>query len=226
MRLVCVLAGLLFSASTAGAALPPEAQRLEQALKELSGVKVDLLQRRSILITGEDVESRGILAFRPPQSFRLAYETPEPQELVVSGDSLWVVMPGEGQAQRYPFSVDAPGSEIFLLFGGKNGTLSGAFEIRQEAWGSYERALRLLPRNPEPGYPLEELRLVVGKNGLPEKLFYREVTGDTVVLSFLKYEKNPKDIEALTALRLPAGIQVIDASPPDLYDGLVEDDKP
>jgi outer membrane lipoprotein-sorting protein len=213
-------------AGTARAELPPEAQRLERALQKLDGVHAELRQVRHISLTDEDIASDGTLAFKPPHAFRLAYTTPEPQELVVDGDSLWVVLPSERQATRYPFSADEPGSEVFLLFGGKGGTLDDAFEVAQEPWGEYGQALRLMPRNVEPGYPIEEIRLVVGKNGLPERLFYREVTGDTVVIVFTRFRKNPKNLDELTRLRLPEGTEVIDGTPPRLHDGIMPDEDP
>ena len=37
---------------------------------------------REVALTGESVEAAGVLAFRPPQRFRLAYSRPEAQELV------------------------------------------------------------------------------------------------------------------------------------------------
>ena len=85
--------------------------------------------------------------------------------------------------------------------------------VVEEPWGGYDKALRLLPRDADPGYPLEEIRLVVGKNGFPQKLFFREVTGDTVVFSFGKLSRNPEGIDELVALRLPEGMEVIDVSP-------------
>jgi outer membrane lipoprotein-sorting protein len=199
---------------------PPEAVRLENALRSVSGLRARFVQVREVALTGESVEAAGTLAFRPPQRFRLAYSRPEAQELVIQGDSLWVVMPSENQAQRYPFRVNAPGSEIFLLFGGQHRSLMDVFNVKQEAWGSYPAALRLFPKHPEPGYPLEEIRLVVGKNGFPERLFFREATGDNVVFQFTALEKNPRDLEKDLALKLPKGIEIIDASPPKTQTGL------
>ena len=203
------------AAGAASAAdMPSEALRLEKALKNVIGLRARFLQIRDVALTGESVEAHGVLAFRPPQRFRLAYAKPELQELVIQGDSLWVVLPSENQAQRYPFRVDAPGSEIFLLFGGRNHALTEVFDVVQESWGGYPAALRLTPRDPEPGYPLEEIRLVVGRDGLPERLFFREATGDNVVFEFKNVEKNPADLEKDLALRLPPGIEIIDAIPP------------
>ena len=200
------------------AGLPPEAARLERALEGLNSIRADFLQIRNVELTGEEIQAVGMLAFRPPQDFRLAYAEPYPQELVIRGDSLWVIVPEENQAQRYAFTPDAPGNEIFLLFGGRRGGLDEAFEVVQEAWGSYAAALRLTPRNREPGYPIEEIRLVLRKDGLPERLFFHEVTGDDVVFTFTRFVRNPKDIEDLLALRLPPGIEIIDASPTGLGD--------
>jgi outer membrane lipoprotein-sorting protein len=212
---------LLCGASAAQAAAPPpEAVRLENALKSVNGLRGKFVQVREVALTGETVEAAGVMAFKPPQRFRLAYSRPETQELVIQGDSLWVVMPSENQAQRYPFRVNAPGSEVFLLFGGQHRSLTDVFDVKQEAWGSYPAALRLFPKHPEPGYPLEEIRLVVGKNGFPERLFFREATGDNVVFQFTALEKNPRDLEKDLALRLPPGIEVIDASPPKTQTGL------
>jgi outer membrane lipoprotein-sorting protein len=213
--LVAIVAAAGFAGGAAsGAEPPPEALRLERALKNVTGLRASFRQMRDVALTGESVEAQGVLAFRPPQRFRLAYAKPDPQELVIQGDSLWVIMPSENQAQRYPFRVDAPGSEIFLLFGGRNHTLTEVFDVVQEPWGGYPAALRLTPRNPEPGYPLEEIRLVVGPDGFPRRLFFREATGDNVVFEFKNVEKNPADLEKDLALRLPPGIEIIDAIPP------------
>ena len=217
---VWLLAIVCSASLTEAAGTPPEAARLEAALRSVSGLRARFVQVREVALTGESVEAAGVMAFRPPQRFRLAYSRPEPQELVIQGDSLWVVMPSENQAQRYPFRINAPGSEVFLLFGGVHRSLTEVFNVTQEAWGSYPAALRLFPKHPEPGYPLEEIRLVVGKNGFPERLFFREATGDNVVFQFTAVEKNPRDLEKDLALRLPQGIEIIDASPPKTQTGL------
>ena len=201
-------------------AAPPEAERLQTTLRGIRGLSTEFVQIREVALTGETIEAHGLLAFLPPDRFRLAYMTPEPQELVIRGDSLWVILPFENQAQRYPFSLDSPGSEIFYLFGAQEKSLDSVYDIVQEPWGSYASALSLVPKAVEPGYPLEEIRLVVGKDGFPERLFVREVTGDTVVFRFSGMKPNPADIEALVELKLPEGIEVIDASPPDQSSGL------
>lgn len=208
------LIGFLLTAIPAVGAVPPEAARLERALKEIDGLRADFVQIRDVALTGESIEASGFLAFRPPHAFRLAYTEPEVQELVIQGDSLWVVMPAENQAQRYPFSADAPGSEIFLLFGGRGRPLTEVFDIVEEPWGSHPSALRLIPHDMEPGYPIEEIRLIVGEEGFPRRLFFREVSGDTVVFDFVRIVRNPENLDGLTRLRLPEGIDVIDGSPP------------
>jgi outer membrane lipoprotein carrier protein len=219
LMLVVAPAGTLIVPRSASAELPPEARRLEKALKGVRGIRADFVQIRDVALTGEEIQAKGMLAFRPPHEFRLAYGEPDPQELVIRGDSLWVILPEENQAQRYPFSADSPGSEIFLLFGGKNRSLEDAFRITQEEWGSEPAALRLVPREADPGYPIEDIRLIVGKDGFAKRLFFKESTGDTVVFEFTRVVKNPPGIQALVALHVPKGMEVIDATPTPNHGG-------
>ena len=205
---------LLFLPGLGGAAKPSgEAARLERTLRGVASLRAEFVQIRDVALTGESIQARGVLAFRPPDRFRLAYVTPEPQELVIRGDSLWVIMPSENQAQRYPYEDGAPGSEVFLLFGGKGRTLDDVFTVEEGAWGSYPKAIRLVPKNVEPGYPIEEIRLVVGGNGLPQRLFLREATGDNVVFTFTRMDRNVANIESLVKLRIPKGMEVIETTP-------------
>ena len=220
---VLTVVAVLFPSVSLGSS--PETARLERTLKDIRGLKAEFVQIREVSLTGESIEAMGFLAFRPPDGFRLVYTAPESQELVIQGDSLWVVMPSENQAQRYPWSLDAPGSEVFLLFGGRDRSLAEVFDIVEEPWGSYPVALRLMPKEADPGYPLEEIRLVVGRNGYPERLFFREVTGDVVVFNFTRIQRDPSDIDDLIRLRLPPGIDIIDGSPPSRAGGLPIDKK-
>lgn len=217
--LAVLLTGAAGATGRASAGVPPEARRLEKALQGVRGIRADFVQIRDVALTGEEIQATGTLAFRPPHEFRLAYGKPDPQELVIRGDSLWVILPEENQAQRYPFSPDSPGSEIFLLFGGRNRSLEDAFTVTQSEWGSEPSALRLVPRHAEPGYPIEDIRLIVGKDGFPERLFFKESTGDTVVFQFTRVVKNPPDIESLVALHIPKGMEVIDATPTPNHGG-------
>lgn len=215
---------LLLAAIVPGPAVaakpPAEAARLEAALRGVRSLRVDFVQIRDVALTGESIEARGLIAFRPPADFRLAYQPPHPQEIVIERDTLWVVMPSENQAQRYPFSADAPGSELFLLFGASDKKLTDVYRVLEEPWAGYPSALRLFPLKDDPGDPVEEIRVVVGKEGFPEKLFFKEVTGDTVIFTFTRVVRNPPDIDRLVRLRLPPGIEILDAPPPERDVGL------
>jgi outer membrane lipoprotein-sorting protein len=213
VRRAGALAGLGALLLLGGAQPSGEAARLAQAVRGLRSIRADFVQIRDVSLTGESIQAHGVLAFRPPDRFRLAYVTPEPQELVIRGDSLWVIVPSENQAQRYPYADDAPGSEVFLLFGGRGRALTDVFDVKEGPWGSYPRALRLVPKNVEPGYPIEEIRVVLGPGGLPQRLFLREATGDNVVFTFRRVEKNVADIDSLVRLRIPPGMEVIETTP-------------
>jgi outer membrane lipoprotein-sorting protein len=199
---------------------PPEAIRLESAVRSVRCISADFVQIRDVALTGESLTAGGTLALLPPSGFRLAYRSPRTEEIVITGDKLWVVMPEENQAQVYPFDEQAPGSEVFLLFGGGGRTLFEVFDVVQEPWGTEPRTLRLLPKSPEPGYPLEEIRVVVGKDGFPARLLFREVTGDHVSFRFSNIRRNPENIDDLVGLQLPVGIEVIETVASESTEGL------
>jgi outer membrane lipoprotein-sorting protein len=208
-----VLAALAAPVLAAGAGadpLPAAAKRLHDAVTGVRGLRVEFHQIRDVELTGEEIEADGFIAFRPPGDFRMAYRTPEVQEVVVSGDSLWVLMPSENQALRFSFEPGAPGSEIFLLFGGGARELDEVFVIVQEPWADYEDALLLTPRADDGTYPIQDIRVVVGDDGYPRRLFYREVTGDSVVFDFRPAERNPENIGDLVRLVLTPGMEVHD----------------
>lgn len=204
------LALVALVAPAARAALPEAAARLERTMRATGGLRADFVQIRIVELTGEEIEATGFIAFRPPSAFRLAYVDPDPQEIVVTGDSLWVYMPADGQAIRYSFDAAAPGSEIFLLFGGGERRIEDAYEVVEERWADRADALRLTPRDVEPGYPIEEIRLLVDRGGFPERLFYRELGGDAVVFRFTRITVRPPDLDALVRLRIPAGTEILD----------------
>jgi chaperone LolA len=213
-----MLLPLLFLASpvlvaTPGGAeepLPPAAVRMEEALRGIRGIRADFVQIRAVDLSGEEIEARGVLVLEPPYRFRLRYDDAEEQQIVVDGDSLWVLHPAENQAVKFLFDPEAPGSEVFLLFGGGDRSLADVFEVTQEGWAGHSDALHLVPRGADPGYPLTDLRVLVDEEGLPRRFFYREPTGDTVVFDFLRVTLNPEDLQDLLHFELPPGTEVVD----------------
>lgn len=203
--------GTPWPADGAGAgALPPAAERLAEAVHDVRGLRMAFHQIREVDLTGEEVEGDGFIAFRPPGDFRMAYHSPEPQEVVVSADTLWVLMPAENQALRFSFEPGAPGSEIFLLFGGGGHRLEDVFDIVQEPWADYPDALRLTVREDDGSYPIRDIRLVVSDDGYPRRLFYREITGDAIAFTFRDVDRDPEDIGDLVRLVLAPGMEVHD----------------
>jgi outer membrane lipoprotein-sorting protein len=205
-----LLLALLLPAAVAAEELPPAAARLETTLAGIRGIRADFVQIRAVDLTGEEIEARGVLALEPPHRFRLRYADAGEQQIAVARDSLWVLDPTENQAVRFLFDPEAPGSEVFLLFGGGEKRLAEVFTVTQEPWAGHPDALHLVPRDPEPGYPLTDLRVLVDERGLPRRFFYREPTGDTVVFDFVRVTLDPADLEDLLRLEIPPDMDVVD----------------
>ena len=209
MRLLPLVV-LLLPVLAGAAELPPAAARLEAALAGIGGIRADFVQIRAVDLTGEEIEARGVLALEPPHRFRLRYDDAGEQQIAVAGDSLWVLDPVENTAVRFLFDPEAPGSEVFLLFGGGEKRLADVFAVTEEPWAGHPDALHLVPRDPGPGYPLTDLRVLVDERGLPRRFFYREPTGDTVVFDFVRVTLDPPDLQDLLRFDVPPDMEVVD----------------
>lgn len=199
-------------------AMPPAAERLERRLATVHSLRAEFVQIREVGLTGEEIEAPGVLVFQRPHAFHLTYMDEDRQEVVVQGDSLWVYSPLEKQAILYAFDPNAPGSEVFFLFGGQGKPLNEVFAFSAEPWAGHQDALRLEPKVKDPGYPFDQMRLVVDEKGFPSLFFYSETSGDLVTMRFTHVEGNPKNIDSLIAFELPPTVEILDAR--DLNDGL------
>ena len=201
----------LFVGAVPASELPPAGQRLDARLEDTRSLQAWFVQTREVGLTGEVLEASGWLAFRRPHDFRLVYTGDDPQEVAVTGDSLWVYSPLEAQAILYPFDPFAPGGEVMLLFGARGRSLTEVFHLTQEPWEGFDHALRLEPKHPDPGYPFVDMRLVVDEVGFPSIFYYAEATGDRVTLRFTRVRGNPAGIASALAFSMPDTVEVLDA---------------
>lgn len=185
-------------------------ERLEKTLARADNIHAEFTMIRSVDLTGEDLTGGGHMVLVQPDRFRLVYTHPDRQEVVVEGNTLWVVLHDENQAMRFPYDPNDSGSELYVLFGGGKQSLHDLFDVTVEPWANYEEALRLVPKSEQTASVIEELRVVVGASGYPERVFYREITGDSVVFGVTKIEKNPASALKDVTLKLPPDMEIID----------------
>jgi outer membrane lipoprotein-sorting protein len=175
-----------FAAVPAAGGVLPEARpiltRLERAIGPLTSLEARFVQVRHVAITDEDVEAAGRLRFLAPGSFRLDYKTPDPDVLTLRGDTLMVYFASLEQLQLYPLDEEESARDMFLLFSSRPGDLEKKFDISLGAPSPFGRPLKFQPLSRDLDESILEIQVDLNdRTSLPERIFFREPGGDTVL---------------------------------------------
>jgi len=149
-------------------------------------------------------ESRGVLAFSRPGKFRWTYVKPYAQLIVGDGSRVWIY--DEDLKQVTVKKLDqALGSTPAALLAGNNEAMRAFRLSDQGAKGGLEW-LETTPRDKESGF--EKIRMSFGASGL-EVMELLDGFGQTTVLRFRSFQRNPRLDPALFRFVPPKGADVI-----------------
>ncbi len=212
--LAAVLVLLCTSAPRTGAEVLPDARpllgRLEKALAPLNSLEADFVQVRHLALTDENVEATGRLRFLAPGFFRLDYRTPDPDVLTMRGDSLQVYFAALEQAQRYLVDENESTRDMFLLFASKPGRLERKYDISLGPRTPEGQPLRFQPLDSSLAGSISEIWVhLEARTGYPERIFFREEGGDTVLFRLAKTKPNRKMDAADFVFVPPPGTEII-----------------
>ncbi|GAA5159354.1 outer membrane lipoprotein chaperone LolA [Viridibacterium curvum] len=131
-------------------------------------------------------KASGSMLFQRPGKFRWTYEKPYSQLIVGDGSKLWTWDKDLNQVVVKPMGSALGASPAALLAGDddldKNFTLKDAGEQDGLAW------LDATPKTTEAGF--ERVRIGF-KGGLPQAMEVRDNFGQTTMLTFASFERNP-----------------------------------
>jgi outer membrane lipoprotein carrier protein len=105
--------------ATAGAAAPgaagsagedcPEpaviADRLQARYDATAAFRASFRQETILAALGQREEARGAVAFKRPGKMRWDFETPERQQIIADGATLWIYQPADNQVLKAPFEA-------------------------------------------------------------------------------------------------------------------------
>jgi len=149
-------------------------------------------------------ESRGTLVFSRPGKFRWTYVKPYAQLIVGDGSRVWIY--DEDLKQVTVKKLDqALGSTPAALLAGNNEAMRAFRLSDQGAKGGLEW-LEATPRDKEGGF--ERIRMGFGASGL-EVMELLDGFGQTTVLRFRSFQRNPRLDPALFRFVPPKGADVI-----------------
>ena len=197
--MAALAAGLLFAGSAGAAAL----DQFKSFVASTKAAKGEFTQK-VVAQGGKDKLSSGSFSFARPGKFIWTYTKPYEQVLQADGEQLYVFDKDLNQVTVRKLGDALGSSPAAILFGSndleKNFALSEAGARDGLEW------LKATPKAKDSSF---EQILIGLKNGVPEAMELKDSFGQTSILAFKKFEKNP----ALTATSfkfvMPKGADVI-----------------
>jgi outer membrane lipoprotein carrier protein len=204
LKIVAALAAGLFIAGSAGAAALDQFKTFVASTKSARG---DFTQKLVKNVDGKEKVSQpasGTFLFARPGKFIWTYQKPYEQLLQADGEQLYIYDKDLNQVTVKKLGDALGSSPAAILFGSndleKNFTLAEAGSRDGLEW------LKATPKNKDTSF---EQILIGLKNGAPEAMELKDNFGQTSVLAFKKFEKNPALNATSFKFVMPKGADVI-----------------
>jgi outer membrane lipoprotein carrier protein len=202
---------------------PGEAERLPADLRAavdgiqarydaLRNFRARFTQESRIVAAPTSEIAKGEVFFQKPGKMRWNYDTPEPQEIVISGGRLWQYVPADKQVVIQSFDT----SRVEYAFLTGLGNLEKQFRVR---WAEPKTRpddpllyLELTPRDEQASFT----KVVLGIEPQGHRILATEVAGvfgNVTTIRFEKLRDNVAMKSDVFAFEPPGGVDVIDATP-------------
>ena len=209
---------LLVSAVTAGAAAqqhPPSPAELAQALqKKYAGIKdfsTDFVHTYKGGVLKKQLTEKGHLLIKKPGKMRWDYTAPESKQFVSDGTKVYSYIPADKQVivGTVPQGDTASTPALFLTGKGDlTRDFTASFGDVPPSSPAGTRALKLVPRTPQPDY--DWLVLLVDPGSLSLRgMVTADTQGGTSSFSFSSLKENVGLSDKEFTFRMPRGVDVI-----------------
>jgi outer membrane lipoprotein carrier protein len=206
--------GLALLSITIEAAEPTAAdlaQALQKKYDSIKGFSTDFVHTYRGGVLNKELTERGRLMIKKPGKMRWEYVTPEKKLFVSNGVKIYSYIPEDKQVivSRMPTGEGASSPALFLAGRGDLGRdFNPSFAELPAGAAPGSRALKLVPKTPQPDY--DWLVVVLDPATLSLRgLVYGDPQGGTSSLSFLNLKENPgladKDFEFIP----PRGVDIV-----------------
>jgi outer membrane lipoprotein carrier protein len=195
---------LLLCVGTASAASDAGYQRVERFLQGLEGLQAEFRQTLSDRTGQVTDESSGVLAISRPNRFRWDYRQPYEQVIVSDGVKIWLYDSDLDQVTVRKLDESLSATPAMLLSG--QGKLEENFKVTKSEQEKTVQWVRLEPKRSDTDFKWVRL----GFSG--EALRFMELgdkLGQTTVLEFSNFERNPRLDPGRFEFKVPEGADVI-----------------
>jgi outer membrane lipoprotein carrier protein len=192
------------------AAIPVHAAALDQfksfvaSTKSARGEFTQQQVRRADSKAKPVAPSSGTFEFARPGKFVWTYRKPYEQVLQADGDKLYVYDKDLNQVTVRKLGDALGSSPAAILFGSNE--LEKNFTLAEGGTRDGLEWLKATPKAKDPAFESVQIGL---RNGVPEAMELRDAFGQTSVLKFSRFEKNPKLADTHFKFVTPKGADVI-----------------
>lgn len=204
---VSLLIGILLGSIAAAAGVADGKQRAEQFLQGLEGLQAQFTQRLSDRSGQVTDESSGTLAIKRPNRFRWDYRDPHEQVIVADGTRVWVYDSDLEQVTVRKLDVALSSTPAMLLSG--EGALTDNFNITDASERDGVLWVRMEPKRNDTDFRSVRLGFAGSKAQELKFMELADKLGQTTLLEFSKFERNPKLDPARFVFKVPPGADVI-----------------
>jgi outer membrane lipoprotein carrier protein len=211
--LVAALVTGLIATSALGAGAVDAQQRAEQFLQGLQSLQAQFTQTLTDRTGQVTDESSGTLAIKRPNRFRWDYRDPYEQVIVADGTRVWVYDSDLEQVTVRKLDVALSSTPAMLLSG--DGALTDNFNVTDSSERNGVLWVSMEPKRNDTDFKAVRLGFSAGKTQELRFMELADKLGQTTLLEFSKFERNPTLDPSRFVFKVPAGADVIgDAGEP------------
>jgi len=197
--MAALAAGLLFAGSASAAAL----EQFKAFVASTKAAKGEFTQK--VVAQGsKDKLSSGSFTFARPGKFIWTYTKPYDQVLQADGEQLFIFDKDLNQVTVRKLGDALGSSPAAILFGSND--LEKNFALSEAGTRDGLEWLKATPKAKDASFEQIQIGL---KNGTPEAMELKDSFGQTSILSFKKFEKNPALNATSFKFVMPKGADVI-----------------
>jgi outer membrane lipoprotein carrier protein len=190
--------------------LAPDAivKKLQARYETTAAFRADFTQRMTVSSVEDADEQRGVVAFKKPGKMRWDFRTPDEQQIISDGTTIWIYQPADKQVIKAPFRAAFVSSTPISFLTGV-GKITDDFTAQRDARGCTADRLyvKLLPKQSQ-----DLGALALGVDRANYDIVEAAVTdpiGNVTTLSFSNLQRNVDIAESEFTFEAPAGIDVI-----------------
>jgi outer membrane lipoprotein carrier protein len=191
---------------------PPDeiVHELQARYDTTTAFRADFMQTVTVTSVGAAEESRGTVAFKKPGKMRWDFRSPDEQQIISNGTTIWIYQPADRQVIKAPFRAAFVSSTPVSFLTGV-GRVTDDFRPQRDPRGCTPDRL-YVKLQPKESQDLGALALGVDRSTYDiVEAAVTDPIGNVTTLVFTNLQRNVDIPESDFQFTVPAGIDVINA---------------